>query len=140
MEILMTSSQDAETLARRCIELFNKRTVEWIDSCYAENVEWFELPLPSTPSGQHGNRAFLRNITQRLLSLFPDRQLTIINLVAKDNCVAMEMEWRGAAAASFGNFKIGSLVQYRIASFLTFSNGLIVKQIDYCVPIQSGVA
>jgi ketosteroid isomerase-like protein len=136
----MTNSQDVETLARRCIELFNKRTFEWVDSCYAENVEWFELPLPSTPSGQHGDRAFLRNTARRLLSLFPDRQMTINNLVAKENNVAMELEWRGTAAASFGNFKIGSLVQYRIASFLTFSNGLIVKQIDYCVPIQSGVA
>ncbi|MGD0036233.1 MAG: nuclear transport factor 2 family protein [Bacteroidota bacterium] len=136
----MTNFQDAETLARKCIELFNKRTVEWVDTCYAENVEWFELPLPSTPSGQHGNRAFLRNIAQRLLSLFPDRQMTINNLVAKDNCVAMELEWKGAAAVSFGTFKMGSLVRYRVASFLTFSDGLIITQIDYCVPIQSGAA
>ena len=111
-----------------------------LTACYAENVEWFELPLPSTPSGQHGNRAFLRNTAQSLNSLFPDRQMTINNLIAKENYVAMELEWRGTAAASFGNFKMGSMVQFRIASFLTFSDGLIVKQIDYCVPIQSGVA
>jgi ketosteroid isomerase-like protein len=133
----MTNSQDAEPFARRCIELFNKRTLEWVDSCYAENVEWIELPLPFTPSGQHGDRAFLRNAADRLLSLFPDRKMTIYNLVAKENRVAMELEWKGTAAASIGTFKTGSLVQYRVATFLTFTDGLIVKQIDYCVPFQS---
>jgi ketosteroid isomerase-like protein len=131
----MTNSQEVETLARRCIELYNKRSLEWVDTCYAENVEWFELPLPSTPSGQHGNQAFLRNVAARLLSLFLDRQMTIHNLVATDNSVALELEWKGTASATIGTFKIGSLVQYRVASFLTFAHGLIIKQVDYCVQI-----
>ncbi len=134
----MTNSQKEETLARRCIELFNKRSLEWVDSCYDENVEWFELPLPTSPSGQHGNRAFLRNTAVRLLSLFPGRRMKIHNLVSEENRVAMELEWTGTAAASIGVLKIGSLVRYRVASFLTFSDGLIIKQIDYCVPILPG--
>ena len=131
----MKNSQDVEALARRCIELYNRRSLEWVDTCYAENVEWFELPLPTTPVGQHGNRAFLRKTASRLLSLFPDRQMTIHNLVAKDNCVALELIWEGTAAATIGAFKMDSLVQYRVASFLTFTDGLIIKQVDYCVQV-----
>ena len=135
----MINSQDAETLARRCIELYNKQSLEWVDVCYAENVEWVELPLPATPSGQHGNRQFLRNAANRLLLMFPDRQLVIRNLVAYENHVAMEMEWRGVAAANIGSLRKGSSVQYRVASFLTIAEGFIIKQIDNCVPIQSRV-
>jgi hypothetical protein len=131
----MISSQEAETLARRCIELYNKRSLEWVDTCYAENVEWLELPLPSSPSGQHGNRTILRNAARRILSLFPDRQMTIYNLVARDNCVALELKWIGTAAATIGTFKMGSVIQYRVATFLTFSDRLITKQVDYCVQI-----
>jgi ketosteroid isomerase-like protein len=131
----MTNSQEAETLARRCIELFNKRSLEWVDTCYGENVEWFELPLPSTPSGQHGNRTLLRNAARRLLSLFLDRQMTIHNLIANNNCVALELEWKGTAVATIGGFKMGSVVQYCVASFLTCKDGLIIKQVDYCVQI-----
>jgi ketosteroid isomerase-like protein len=136
----MTNSQSTESLARRCIELFNKRTFDWVDTCYAENVEWFELPLSSTPSGQHGDRAFLRDTAKTLLSLFPDRQMTIANLVAKEDCVAMELQWRGTAAASIGPLRTGSKVHFRVASFLTIRDGLIIKQVDYCVPIPSGAA
>ena len=133
----MTTSQDVETLSRRCIDLFNQRTSEWVDLCYAENVEWFELPLPGTPYGQQGNRVLLRSTAQRLLSLFPDRQMIINNLVSEGNQVAMELSWKGTVATNFGTFKLGSYVEYRIASFLTFTEGLIVKQIDYCVPIYT---
>jgi predicted ester cyclase len=75
----------------------------------------------------------LRNAARRLLSLFPDRQLTILNLISNDNCVALELEWKGIPVATIGAFKMGSVVQYRVASFLTFADGLIIKQVDYCV-------
>jgi ketosteroid isomerase-like protein len=136
----MKNPQEVETVARNCIELFNQRTIEWVDVFYAENVEWFELPLPSTPFGQHGNRTLLRSTAQRLLSLFPDRQMKILNLISEGNRVAMELEWTGTVGANFGTFKLGSVVKYRVASFLTITEGLIVKQIDYCVPIISGAA
>jgi hypothetical protein len=52
----------------------------------------------------------------------------------------MELEWRSTAAASIGAFRIGSLVQYRVAILLIFADGLTVTKIDYCVPIQASAA
>ncbi len=134
----MSSSENVESLARRCIKLFNKKSLEWVDGCYAENLEWLELPLPASSSSRHGDRTFLRNTAARLLSLFPDRQMTIHNLVPKENRVAMELEWRGTAGASVGAFKIGTLFRYRIASFIAYRDGLIINQTAYCVPTLSG--
>ena len=127
-----------EAAARRCIALFNRRTLEWVETCYAPNVEWIELPLPATPAGQHGDRAFLGQVARRLLVLFPDRQLEIRNLVAQRDQVVLELDWWGTAAATVGNLRAGSPVRLRVASFLTFADGLIVKQVDYCVPMPPG--
>ena len=42
---------------------------------------------------------------------------------------ALELEWKGPGGSVYKSF---------IASFLTLSNHLIVKQTDYCVPIPVG--
>jgi len=131
----MTDTADSASLARKCIALFNTRTLAWIGTCYAESVDWRELPLPATPSGQQGNRAALRFAAGRVLALFPDRTLTIRNLIAASESVALELDWTGTPAATVGSFTAGKPVSYRIASFLTIAGGLIVRQTDYCVPL-----
>lgn len=129
-----------EAAARRCIELFNKRGLEWVETCYAPNAEWIELPQPATPSGRHGDRAYLGQVARRILALFPDRQLEILNLVAQGDQVVLELDWRGTAAATVGDITAGALIRLRVATFLTFVDGMIVKQVDYCVPIPAGAA
>jgi ketosteroid isomerase-like protein len=136
---MMTTEQN-EAAARRCIDLFNKRTLEWVETCYAPNAEWIELPLPATPAGQRGDRAFLSQVAQRMLSLFPDRQMEIRNLVAQGDQVVLELDWRGTAAATVGNIRAGLPIWFRVATFLTFAEGLIIKHVDYCVLIPTNAA
>ena len=131
----METNEQNEAAAQRCIDLFNLRTTEWVSTCYAPIAEWIELPLPSTPAGQHGDRAFLSQAAQRILRLFPDRQMKILNLIAQGDQVVLELDWRGSAAATIGNISAGQLIQFRVATFLTFVDGMIVKQVDYCVPM-----
>ena len=38
-----------EAAVRRCVDHFNKRTLEWVDTCFAENAER-TAPMP----GYHG--------------------------------------------------------------------------------------
>ncbi len=136
----MTTTEQNEAAARRCIELFNQRTIEWVETCYAPNAEWIELPLPTTPSGRHGDRAFLGQVARRILALFPDRRMEILNLVSHHDQVVLELDWRGTAAATVGNIQAGSPIRFRVATFLTFVEGMIVKQVDYCVPIPTNAA
>ncbi len=77
----------------RCIELFNKCTLEWVDTCYSNEMRWTELPKPSTPQGRQGNLQFFRESAKQLLSLFPDRKLVVLSCIAEDDCVALEQEW-----------------------------------------------
>jgi len=133
----MLNLQQNESAIRQCVELFNQRTLEWVDTCYSENAEWIELPIPGISRGRQGNRAFLREAAENILRLYPDRQMSIRNLIAQGEQVVLELEWCGTAAAAVGGVHVGAQVRFRVASFFTLVDGLIVKQTDYCIPIQS---
>lgn len=133
----MITAQQNEDAVRRCVEIYNKRTTEFVDICFAEDAEWIELPTPGRPKGRQGNRAFMREQQEQILRLFPDRQMNILNLVAQGEQVVLELEWRGTAAATVGGLRAGAQARLRIASSFTLVDGLIVRQTDYCVPIQN---
>ena len=136
----MTTAEQNEAAVRRCVDLFNKRTLEWVDTCYAETAEWVELPMPGTPEGRRGTRAILRETAERLLRFFLDRQMTIRNVVAQKDQVVLEVDWQGTAAAAVGSLNVGTVVRLRVTSFFTLVDGLIVKQTDYGVPIPTNAA
>jgi ketosteroid isomerase-like protein len=115
-----------------CIELFNKDTLEWVDSCYSKELKWIEMPQPSTPQGRHGNFNFFRESAGQALRLFPDQKLSVLRSVADEECVVLEQDWQGTAAATVGNYAAGRVARLRIVSFFTLKDGLIVKQTDYC--------
>jgi ketosteroid isomerase-like protein len=137
---LVLSIQQNEQAIRRCVELYNKRTLEYVDTCFDEQAEWIELPMPGTPNGRQGKREFMCETSRQRLMLFPDRQMSIRNLCAQGDQVAVELDWWATAAATVASFRVGEAVRMRIASFFTLVDGLIVKQTDYCVSIQSEAA
>jgi hypothetical protein len=131
----METSRQNERAIRSCVDLFNKCTLEWVDTCYAEEAEWIELPIPGISTGRQGNRAFMRAAAWRILRLYPNRQLRILNLVSQGDQVVLEQDWQGTVATTIGNLKAGDQVCFRVASFFTLLNGLIIKQTDYCIPV-----
>jgi hypothetical protein len=136
----MEPSWQNERAIRRCVDLFNQCTLEWVDTCYAVEAEWIELPIPGISTGRQGKRAFLRAAAGRILSLYPDRQLRILNLVSQGDQVVLEQDWHGTVATSMGSLKAGDQLCFRVASFFTLLNGLIIKQTDYCIPIPQAAA
>ena len=116
----------------RCIDLFNQCSLEWIDTCYSKQLNWNEYSNPSFPKGRKGDYSTYRSVAQQLLTLFPDRKLTVLNCLAEENSVVLEQEWTGTLAVKIGDHNPGEISRLRIASFFTLENGLIIKQNDYC--------
>ena len=73
---------------------------------------------------------------EQLLRLFPDRKLYVRRSIAENDCVILQQDWQGTASFSVGNYVAGRVARLRVASFFTLENGLIVKQIDYCVLVN----
>jgi predicted ester cyclase len=59
--------------------------------------------------------------------------MAIQNIVAQGDQVMLELDWTGTAAIAIGPLQPGSKVHLKVANFLTFEQGLIVKQVDYCI-------
>jgi hypothetical protein len=116
----------------RCIELFNKCTLEWLDICYSKKLDWIEYSNPSIPQGRKGDYLSYQRAAEQAIRLFPDRRLVVMNCIAEYNIVVLEQEWSGTLAIPVGNHKAGEISKLRIATFFTLENGLIIKQIDYC--------
>lgn len=63
------SATDNKQALLHCIELYNKCTLEWVDTCYSNTLDWIELPKPGTPDGRQGNFEFFRRSAEQLLRL-----------------------------------------------------------------------
>ena len=133
----MKTVKQNEQAIRQCVELFNKCTLDWVDTCYAEEAEWIELPIPGISRGRQGRLAFLRETAGRVLELYPDRQLRILNLVAQTDQGMLEQEWQGTTVTAAGGVSADITIRFRVASFFTLVDGMIIKQTDYCIPIPA---
>jgi hypothetical protein len=124
---------DNKQAVLHCVELFNKCSMEWLNTCYADHLEWTELPWQSFPKGRHGDLSTFRQSAEQALILCPDRQLRVLRSVAEGDCVVLEQEWQGTVAFTVGDLVAGSVSRLRIASIFILEVGLITKQTDYCL-------
>jgi ketosteroid isomerase-like protein len=136
-EVSIMGAGDNKNIILKCVELYNKGTLEWVNSFYSRKLEWIELPGPGSPNGKQGDFASFYKASEQLLRLFPDRTLTVLRSVAESECVVLEQQWQGTASATVGNFHAGNSAKLRVASFFTLEDGLIIKQTDYCVSVPS---
>jgi hypothetical protein len=127
-------SNENKQVIMRCIDSFNKCTLEWVDTFYSTNLEWLELPMQTSPQGRCGDLKIFRNSAEQALKIFPDRKLTVLRSVSENDLVVLEQEWKGTSAFTIGNFVKDHIIKLRIASFFELENGLIVRQTDYCTP------
>jgi len=122
---------DDKKLILNCIDLFNKGTLEWVDTCYSRDLEWTEFPSPGFPAGRKGGFAEFREAAFMLLLYYPDRKLGVIKCLAEKDAVMLEQEWTGTLAKTLGEHKAGEIFRLRIASVFTLKDGLIIAQNDY---------
>jgi hypothetical protein len=130
----MNAEKNKETLIQ-CVDLFNKRTLEWADTYYSKDLVWEERPTPSFPQGRSGDFNAFRNNHGQMLQIFPDRSLRVLKSAAENDWVVFEQEWSGIVAIAAGNYNVSDKICMKIATFFRIKAGLIVEHIDYAVQI-----
>jgi ketosteroid isomerase-like protein len=135
----MSTSDDAEAVARRLVAEYNRGTADWVEACHAENTRWIEFPFLGT-SGRQGGRAALRQAAEDGVAAFPDHHMEIISIIASGNRAALEVQWTATAAQPLSWAAEGATVYLRGVLLLTVANGKIVEEIDYVVPVPVGAA
>ena len=132
----MSDTAETEAVARKLVEEYNRGTPDWVETCHAETSQWNELPLFGG-HGRSGGRADLRKAAEGALIGFPDRRMTLLNVIAGGDQAAIEVEWNGTAAQGGDRFQKGERFRLRIVFVIKVEGGKIVRQTDYCIPVAA---
>ena len=90
-----------------------------------------EFPNRLMPHGATRDLAAIREAARRGSEVMAAQRYEVLNAVAGENQVALEVRWTGTLAVPFGSVPAGGQLRARFAVFLEFRGGKIVRQRNY---------
>jgi ketosteroid isomerase-like protein len=126
-------NQEAENLerARQFMAAMEQRNVERKLSFFAADVVQQEFPNRVVAHGATRDLAALREGAERGQELLTAERYEILNAIASGDQVALEVQWSGTLTVPFGKVPAGGQLRARLAIFLEFRDGKIVRQRNY---------
>jgi ketosteroid isomerase-like protein len=104
---------------------------EELDSFFAPDAILEEFPNRLRPNGAAGNLQAMKEARARGLALLKAERFELVNAVAGNDQVAMEVIWTGTVRDAAGPFAAGHALRARFALFMEFRDGRIVRQRNY---------
>jgi ketosteroid isomerase-like protein len=125
------SESDNLATARRYLEALERGDPEGNFVFFADDVVQEEFPNQLMPRGATRDLAAIRDAARRGSEVMAAQRYEVLNAIAGDNQVALEVQWTGTLAVSFGSVPAGGQLRARFAVFLEFRGGKIVRQRNY---------
>jgi ketosteroid isomerase-like protein len=104
---------------------------EELDSFFCPDVIQEEFPNRLLPNGATRNLEALKESCARGKALLKAQAFEVVNAIARDDQVAMEVIWTGTVREAAGPFSAGQMLRARFALFMTFRDGRILRQRNY---------
>ena len=104
---------------------------EELDRFFAPDVAYEEFPNRLRPNGATGDLHAIKQARARGRALLTAERFELVNAVAGDGQVAMEVIWTGTVRDAVGPFAAGQSLRARFALFMEFRDGRIVRQRNY---------
>jgi ketosteroid isomerase-like protein len=126
------SQSDNLRIAKEYIaRLSNSGGAEELDSFFAPDVVQEEFPNRLMPNGAVRDLAAMKAGRIRGRALLAAENCELINAVADQDQVVMEIIWTGTVRDARGPFAAGQKLRARFAVFMEFQDGRIVRQRNY---------
>lgn len=122
---------DNLTRARHYLAALESGDTETVLSHLAADVIQEEFPNRLLPNGARRNLEQLREGCERGKKAMRSQQFEILSAMSAGDRVALEVLWTGTLAIPLGTLPSGGQMRARFAVFLTFRDGLIVRQHNY---------
>jgi ketosteroid isomerase-like protein len=90
-----------------------------------------EFPNRLLPDGAKRDVADMLEAAVRGQKVMTAQRYEILNAIAINNQVALEVQWSGTLAIPFGSIPAGGEMRARSAMFIEFRDGKIVRQRNY---------
>jgi ketosteroid isomerase-like protein len=120
-------------LARRYLATMESGSADAKLAFFAPDVIQEEFPNRITPTTRSRDLAGLRDGIEKGSSIMASERYEILNAVAgaDSDQVALEVQWSGTLATGLGPLPAGAVMRARLAIFLEFREGKIVRQRNY---------
>jgi len=101
---------------------------------FADDIVQIEHPNRLKPRGDRRDRSALSRDSQVGAKIIAKQRYEIVNALAQDDRVAVEVRWEGTMAVDVGELKAGATLVVHSAMFFTFRDGKIATQHNFdCV-------
>ena len=124
-------SENIETANRYLARLSAGAGPEEMAAFYAPDVVQEEFPNRLMPNGATRDLQALKEGRARGQALLGAENFEVLNAVANNDQVAMEVIWTATVKQAAGPFAAGQSLRARFAIFMEFRSGLIVRQRNY---------
>lgn len=127
----ITPDPDLLEIAKRYLAAIETGVPQAFLSFFAPDVVQEEFPNRLVPSGATRDLAALRQAAERGQHAVLGQHFEITSAMADENRVAIEAIWTASLAVPLGSIPAGGQMRARLAIFLEFRDGLIVRQRNY---------
>jgi len=117
------------SVIERYLSAYNKGDVAALVGCVDEGIVFENISNSGPSTAIEGREAFAR-LAAEAATMFTSRNQSVRTAVVSGNMVALEVDWSGTPANDIGPMKAGVSVAIRGASFITITNGKIVRIVD----------
>jgi steroid delta-isomerase-like uncharacterized protein len=119
----VTTTEENERIVRRTVEAFNEQNYDVFDEVFAEDA------MDHGPAGETRGREGPREGLKMLFTAFPDLVITIDDLVANGDTVALRTTHRGTHEGEFmGIEPTGKQIEVGSSIFAQFEDGKVVER------------
>jgi ketosteroid isomerase-like protein len=127
----MSHSNNLEIAKQYLSLLSNGAGPEELESFFASDVVQEEFPNRLLPNGATRDLQAMKEARARGRSLLKAENFEVVNAIASDERVGMEVTWTGTVRDAAGPFAAGQALRARFAMFMEFRDGRIVRQRNY---------
>lgn len=115
-------------IVKSWIKAMNEHNLQKMASLYTDNIKAEEVPEHKTVVGKE----IVTKTYEELFKAFPDCKATVINCIAGDNYVVVEIIWEGTNKNEFrGTPATNRKAELRIAYIFKIINGKICEIREY---------
>jgi ketosteroid isomerase-like protein len=100
-------------------------------SFLAPDIQQIEYPNQFVPKGAERDLAAMAEAAERGRRVLRSQRYEVRIALANDDEVALEVLWVGTLAVTVGSLAAGDEMRAHFGVFLTFRNGLIIRQRNY---------
>jgi ketosteroid isomerase-like protein len=97
----------------------------------APDIRQSEFPNQFVPKGAERDLAAMRDAAERGRGVLRSQRDEVRTALAQGNEVALEVLWVGTLAVAVGSLAAGDEMKAHFGVFLTFRDGLIIRQRNY---------